>query len=64
MARFVMKSDSGNWRIWDNKIKRLWGPIFSIAPYEIISELNNKKRPEKISALLKRFEKAKSEGRR
>ena len=51
MARGV----PGGYRIWDNHGRRFWGDFYELCPDDLLTELNGKADPARITALLKRY---------
>lgn len=51
MARGV----PGGYRIWDNRGRRWWGDLYELCPDDLLDELNGKRDPETITALLKQY---------
>lgn len=53
--RFVGKSVAEEgWRIWDNKIRRWWGEHYLHYPEQLLAELNDEKRPERLTELVRK----------
>lgn len=57
--RYSARGVPGGWRIWNNKMKRWWGDLYERQPDDLVDELNNAKRPDKISELLTKHRKDK-----
>lgn len=53
--RYVARGVPGGYRIWDNKGRRWWGDLYELCPDELLTELNNRADPDKITALMKRY---------
>jgi hypothetical protein len=52
--RFVAQAAAGaGWRVWDKKARKWWGPVFATHPESIIDELNDRKRPERLTELMR-----------
>ena len=50
--RYVAKPvTSGNWRVWDRKLKRWWENPFGVYPEAVLSELNGAKDPARLVVL-------------
>ncbi|MFG2753687.1 hypothetical protein, partial [Streptomyces xanthophaeus] len=43
------------YRIWQTRGGRWWGELYELCPDDLLAELNGKKDPEKITALLRRY---------
>lgn len=50
--RYSARGVPGGWRIWNNKTKKWWGDLYERQPDDLVDELNNAKRPDKITELL------------
>ncbi len=51
-VRYVAKAIAGRgWHIWNRKTERWWGEIYIDYPDKLLSELNNKKNPDKLVKL-------------
>ncbi|HET6633495.1 MAG TPA: hypothetical protein VFH77_00555 [Streptomyces sp.] len=57
--RYVARGVPGGYRVWDNRGRRWWGELYELCPDELLDELNGGARPERITALLKRYRAAK-----
>lgn len=58
MRRYVAKAEEGKgWRIWESKMGRWWGNYFRAYPEDLLEELNNKRRSEKIVELTRKYSK-------
>lgn len=53
--RYVARGVPGGYRIWDNKGRRWWGDLYELCPDDLLTELNSRADPERISILLKRY---------
>lgn len=54
--RFVAKAEAGQgWRVWDRKMKKLWGERYRHYPEILLSELNGAKCPERLTELVKQL---------
>jgi hypothetical protein len=52
--RFVAKAESETgWRIWDNLQKKWWGERYVNFPEQLLTELNNHKRPDELKELIR-----------
>ncbi|MDX3770280.1 MULTISPECIES: hypothetical protein [Streptomyces] len=45
----------GGYWICDNKGRRWWGDLYELCPDGLLTELNNRAGPDKITALMKRY---------
>lgn len=57
--RYVARGIPGGWRIWNNKTNRWWGQLYERQPDELLDELNGLKRPEVVTELIRKYQKAK-----
>lgn len=57
--RYVAKGVTGGWRIVNKKMNKWWGELYERQPDELVEELNNKKRPEVLVILTRKFQKDK-----
>lgn len=56
--RYAGKAFAGDgWYVWDRKRKKKWGNPFTYYPEELIAELNDQARPDKITQLSKPMKK-------
>lgn len=53
--RYVARGVPGGYRVWDNRGRRWWGDVYELCPDDLLDELNGAARPERITALLKRY---------
>ncbi|MEU1205334.1 hypothetical protein [Nocardia sp. NPDC005825] len=51
--RYVARGVPGGYRVWDNKSGRWWGDLYELCPDELVAELNNPHRPDRITELTK-----------
>ncbi len=49
--RYVARGVPGGYRVWDNKSCRWWGDLYELCPDELVAELNNSHRPDRITEL-------------
>ncbi|MEU9104220.1 hypothetical protein AB0D54_07600 [Streptomyces xanthophaeus] len=52
---YVARGVPGGYRIWQTRGGRWWGELYELCPDDLLAELNGKKDPEKITALLRRY---------
>ena len=57
--RFVAKGVPGGYRIWNKKAQKYWGETYDFFPEDLLNELNNQKRPEKLLELKRKAQKLK-----
>jgi hypothetical protein len=53
--RYVARGVPGGYRIWDNVGRRWWGDLYELCPDDLLSELNSRADPARITILLKRY---------
>ncbi|MGW4866556.1 hypothetical protein [Streptomyces chartreusis] len=53
--RFVARGVPGGYRIWDNHGRRFWGDLYELCPDDLLTELNGRKDPARVSELLRRY---------
>jgi hypothetical protein len=51
----VARGVPGGYRIWDNHGRRLWGDPYELCPDDLLTELNGRKDPARITDLLRRY---------
>lgn len=51
--RYVSRTVSDGWRIYDRKAKHWWGNVFKAFPGAVLDELNGQKRQEILIELCK-----------
>jgi hypothetical protein len=49
--RYVARGVPGGYRVWDNKACRWWGDLYELCPDELVTELNNSHRSDRITEL-------------
>ena len=54
--RFVARAEAGRgWRVWDNTLRRWWGPYLVRQPDDLVLELNGLRRQERLNALVEKY---------
>lgn len=54
-ATFRGQGVPGGYRIWDNHGRRFWGDLYELCPDDLLTELNGRKDPARVSELLRRY---------
>ena len=56
-VRYVAKADARKgWRIWDRKARKWWGEPYVQYPEQLLTKLNDEKRPHQLTELIRRTE--------
>ena len=57
--RYVTRGVPGGWRIFNKLTNRFWGQLYELQPDDLVAELNGQRRPEVITDLTRKYQKAK-----